>query len=184
MLVNALTTLTKGSVLKSINVTSVSVKQRGFADDFIIKRLCQFTHIEDRRNVRSCKLCSFFGRPGSSTKFMCFFPQRTHLFSGSNTVPMLIWCFKHAWFRIFRSINPATTGVCRVSFVDGPDLLLRLLLFKELLNSAIFKFNSTNARILLLYPYIVNNNVVGGTNRTDESSSFWQAWCTYRKREN
>ncbi len=35
-------TLTKGSLLKSI--TSVSVKQRGFADDFIIKHLSVHAH--------------------------------------------------------------------------------------------------------------------------------------------
>ncbi len=33
----------------------------------------------------------------------------------------------------FPMINPATQVVCGVSFVDGPDLLLRLLLFKELI---------------------------------------------------
>ncbi len=86
------------------------MKQRGFADDFIIKHLCQVMHIDDCRNVRRCKLCSFLWRPGSSTMFMCFFPQRTHLFSESNTVPMLICCFKHAWFRSFRLINPAPSG--------------------------------------------------------------------------
>ncbi len=32
------------------------MKQRGFADDFILQRLCQFTYIEDRRNLRSCTL--------------------------------------------------------------------------------------------------------------------------------
>ncbi len=163
------------------------MKQRGFADDFIIKRLCQFTS----RTAEMCAAANYavlFWRPGSSTKFMCFFPQRTHLFSGSNTVPMLIWCFKHAWFRSFRSINPATAGglsgfICRWS-----GFIARLLLFKEfiwfmMLNSAIFKFNSTNARILLLYPYLLNITLWVGLTETDESS-FWQAWCTYRKRGN
>ncbi len=53
-----------------------------------------------------------------------------------------------------------------------------------LLNSAFFKFNFTNARILLLYPYVVNITLWVGLTETDESSSFWQTWCTYRKTEN
>ncbi len=82
-------TLTKGSVLKSI--TSVSVKQRGFADDFIIKLLSVHAHDRSRTAEMgaAANYAVCFGNQDPAQS-LCFFPQRTHLFSGSNTVPMLI----------------------------------------------------------------------------------------------
>ncbi len=64
--------------------------------------------------------------------------------------------------------NPATAGdlagfICRRSGFIAKTFTFYRIDQICLLNSAIFKFNFTNARILLLYPYVVN--IVGGTNR-------------------
>ncbi len=98
-------------------------------------------------------------------KVSVFFSTKDASFYRINTVPMLIWCFKHTWFRSFRSINPAPAAglsgfICRSGFIAKTFTFKELIWFM-IAQLAIFKFNSTNARILLLYPY----NVVGGTNR-------------------
>lgn len=133
-------------------------------------------NFEDRRNERRCSL---LWRRVYSTTLICFFPQRTHLFSGSNTVRMLI-CLAQK----FPIYNPSPAGL--VSFVGGPDSVL-ILSFGisntfwrlNVVCFTIFKFNTIFKRAR---PHVVNI-IVGGTNRN------WRiiiltSVCTYRKREN
>lgn len=97
----------------------LSLKQRGFPDDLIIKCLWRFTF---KRNVRLQYL----------PKRLCgTLTQKMHLFYGSITVPMLIWIYKHAWLRSFQHINPLPAGSL-VSFVDGRDSLRRLRFYWDI----------------------------------------------------